>query len=364
MTSLQIRMFDYRAELAHIRAEVLAAVERVLDSGMLILGPEVEAFERAMAESLGGGHAVGVASGTDALIVTMLAHGVRAGDEVITVPNTAVATVNAIQRVGAIPVFCDIDPRTGLMDIEQAPTLVTARTRVIIPVHLYGNAVDVPALRRKLANDELFVLEDCAQAQGATLNGQRIGSLGHAAAFSFYPTKNLGAYGDGGLCFTKSAELADTLRQARRYGFSKRDFAGGPGLNSRLDELHAAILSVKLRNLEDSVRARRRLAAVYERELPSHVERFAITPGCEHARHLYVIALDDRDAVAEKLAARGIETGVHYRYPIHQMPAFPEARVPAQGLPHAERHMARVLSLPLHPGLTEAEVSTVCKALG
>ncbi len=364
MTTLQIRMFDYRAELAHIRGDVLAAVERVLDSGMLILGPEVEAFEQAMAESLGGGLGVGVASGTDALIVSMLARGVRPGDEVITVANTAVATANAIQRVGAIPVFCDIDPRSGLLDIDKLPALLGERTRAVIPVHLYGNAVDVPRLIAALGRDDLLVLEDCAQAQGATLQGRRIGSLGHAAAFSFYPTKNLGAYGDGGLVFTRDAALDDTLRQVRRYGFSKRDFAGGPGLNSRLDELHAAILRVKLRGLEDSVKARRRLAAIYDAELPAHVERFVTTPGCEHARHLYVVSVDDRDGVAQKLAAQGIETGVHYRYPLHQMPGFDAARVPSGGLPHTERHTARVLSLPLHPGLTEADVLSVCRALG
>lgn len=357
-------MFDYRAELAQIRGEVLSAVERVLDSGSLILGPEVEAFENEMAQSLGGGHAVGVASGTDALIVAMLSWGVRPGDEVITVANTAVATANAIQRAGAVPVFCDIDPKTGLMDLDKVPALLGPRTKAIIPVHLYGNAVDIPKLMALPGVAKLLVLEDCAQAQGATLGGRRIGSFGNAAAFSFYPTKNLGAYGDGGLTFTRDAALPDVMRQVRRYGFSKRDFAGGPGMNSRLDELHAAMLRVKLRRLEDSVRKRRSLAAIYDEQLPSHVQRFATTPGCEHARHLYVVSVDDRDALAERLATQGIETGVHYRYPLHQMPGFPEARSPEAGLPNTERHCARVLSLPLHPGLTEADVLTVCKALG
>lgn len=364
MTAAQIRMFDYRAELVSIRAEVLSAVERVLDSGMLILGPEVEGFEKAMAESLGGGHAVGVASGTDALIVAMLAHGIKPGDEVITVAATAVPTANAIQRTGAVPVFCDIDPATGLMDLRQVEALVTAKTRAVIPVHLYGNAVDMPALLSLPALKNLLVLEDCAQAQGGVLGGKPIGSFGHAAAFSFYPTKNLGAYGDGGLCFTNDAALAETMRQVRRYGFSKRDYAAGPGLNSRLDELHAAMLHVKLMRLAAGLQRRRALSAIYDRELPSHIERFETTPGCEHARHLYVVKVDDRDRVAERLAERGIESGVHYRYPLHQMPGFAEARTPAGGLPHTERHCARVLSLPLHPGLSEADVVTVCKALG
>lgn len=363
MTEATIKMFDYRAELAPMRGEVLAAVERVLDSGMLILGPEVERFEQAIASAYGGGQAVGVASGTDALIVAMLAKGIGAGDEVITVANTAVATANAIQRVGATPVFCDIDARTGLIDIARVPALIGARTRAVIPVHLYGNAVDVPALLELVRASDLFVLEDCAQAQGARLRGQPIGSLGHAAAFSFYPTKNLGAFGDGGLCLTRDAALADAMRQVRRYGFSKRDFAAGPGMNSRLDELHAAMLSVKLERLPGSIAARRRLAAEYDRLLPLRAIRLETTAACEHARHLYVVQVDERDAVAARLAESGIETGVHYRYPLHQMPAFATARVAATGLPNTERHCARVLSLPLHPLLTESQVAAVCAAL-
>lgn len=363
MTQATIRMFDYRAELEPMRAEVLAAVEHVLDSGSLILGPEVERFEGSMAQSLGGGHAVGVASGTDALIVALLAHGVGPGDEVITVANTAVPTANAIQRTGATPVFCEIDPASGLMNVDAAVAALTPRTRAAIPVHLYGNAVDVEELRQRLARTDVLLLEDCAQAQGGTLRGRPIGSLGDAAAFSFYPTKNLGAYGDGGLCFTRDTKLSEVMRRVRRYGFSKRDYAAGPGLNSRLDELHAAILSVKLRRLEKSVAVRRRLAAVYDENLPSHVQRLVTTPGAEHARHLYVVGVDERDAIAERLAQSGIETGVHYRYPLHKMEGFASARVPAGGLPLTERHCARVLSLPLHPCMTESDVVLVCKAL-
>lgn len=364
MTPATIRMFDYRAELAPMRAEVLAAVEHVLDSGSLILGPEVEAFEASMAASLGGGQAVGVASGTDALIVALLAHGVGPGDEVVTVANTAVPTANAIQRTGAVPVFCEIDPATGLMDLGAAAAALTPRTRAVIPVHLYGNAVDVDELRRRVARPDVLLLEDCAQAQGGTLRGRALGSLGDAAAFSFYPTKNLGAYGDGGLCFTHDQKLSDVMLRVRRYGFSKRDYAAGPGLNSRLDELHAAILRVKLRRLAPSLEVRRRLARVYDENLPSHVQRLVTTPGAEHARHLYVVSVDDRDAVAERLAQRGIETGVHYRHPLHTMEGFAAARAPAAGLPLTERHCARVLSLPLHPCLTESDVELVCKALG
>jgi aminotransferase EvaB len=330
---------------------------------MLILGPEVEAFEQAMAETLGGGHGIGVANGTEALMVALLARGIGAGDEVITVANTAVPTANAITSIGAIPVFCDIEPRTGVMDPDKVPALVTERTRAVIPVHLYGNAVDMERLARNLAASDLFVLEDCAQAQGASLRGRPLGSFGHAAAFSFYPTKNLGAYGDGGLCFTRDAELAQSMRKARRYGFSKRDYADGPGLNSRLDELHAAILRVKLPLLEGNVAKRRELAAVYDAHLPSSVERLVTTDGCAHGRHLYVVRAVERDAVAARLRERGIETGVHYPHPLHRMPAFQHARLPPEGLPHTELHAAQVLSLPIQPLLTADDVLRVCREL-
>ncbi|OQX66417.1 MAG: hypothetical protein B6A08_20595 [Sorangiineae bacterium NIC37A_2] len=363
MTNASIKMFDYRAELGAIRPRVLAAVERVLDSGSLILGPEVAAFESEMAEWLGGGIGVGVANGTDAIVVALWALGIGPGDEVITVANTAVPTASAIVISGATPVFAEIDPETGLMDIERAAELVGPKTRAIIPVHLYGNAVDVPRLRELLGSREVFVIEDCAQAQGASLRGASIGTLGHAATFSFYPTKNLGAYGDGGLCLTKDAELAEAMRRVRRYGFTERDFAGGRGLNSRLDELHAAILRVKLEGLAAQVARRQELAAIYDAELPASVERLQTTPGCQHARHLYTVRVEDRDAVAGKLARAGIESGVHYRYPLHKMPAFAHARLPATGLPHTERHAAHIMSLPLHPSLTDDQVRQVCRAI-
>ncbi|MFI5306965.1 MAG: DegT/DnrJ/EryC1/StrS family aminotransferase [Polyangiales bacterium] len=358
-----IKMFDYLTELEQIHDDVLSAVDRVLRSGQLILGPEVERFERAVVEYLGGGHAVGVASGTDALIVAMLARGIGPGDEVITVANTAVATASAIQRVGATPVFCDVDPNTALLDLDKVGALVSERTRAIIPVHLYGNAVDVPQLLARLPRSDLFVLEDCAQAMGGRLAGRPIGTLGHAAAFSFYPTKNLGAYGDGGLCFTKDEALAETMRQVRRYGFSKRDYAGRPGVNSRLDELHAAILNVKLPRLDSAVATRRGLAQSYETGLPKHIRRLRTTTACEHARHLYVVHVPDREVVVKTLTASDIDSGVHYPYPLHSMPGFRGCRVPVDGLPHTERLCASVLSIPLHPALTPASISRVCSVL-
>ena len=233
----------------------------------------------------------------------------------------------------------------------------------MIPLHLYGNLVDVAALNALVKSRDVFVLEDCAQAQGGKLHGRAAGSLGDAGAFSFYPTKNLGAFGDGGLCFTRDASLADAMRQVRRYGFSKRDYAARLGLNSRLDELHAAILSVKLERLDANVATRRKLAAIYDRELPARIKRVQTTPGCEHARHLYVIDVDARAALIEKLAQRGIDTGIHYAHPLHVMEGFAGRRVPSEGLPSAERLCSRVLSLPLHPALSEADVTVVARAV-
>lgn len=357
MTS--ISSFDYRSEVAELGPELLRAVERVIHSGWLILGPEVEHFEHAMAEVLGGGFGIGVANGTDAITAALMALGVGPGDEVITVTNTATATANAIARSGATPVFCDVDPDTALLDIQHARSLFTSRTRAIVPVHLYGNAVDIPKLQEAIDGTAVAVVEDCAQALGTTLRGTPVGSLGAIGTFSFYPTKNLGAYGDAGLCFTKDAALAERLRRIRRYGFEKRDYATEPGMNSRLDELQAAILSVKLPHLARNLHKRRGLAAAYDELLPLNgITRLKTTPGCEHGRHLYVIRTARRDFLASELKRRGIETGIHYPYPIHKMPAFLRG-IPAD-LPHAEQLSREVLSLPLHPGLELRDIQTVC----
>jgi dTDP-3-amino-2,3,6-trideoxy-4-keto-D-glucose/dTDP-3-amino-3,4,6-trideoxy-alpha-D-glucose/dTDP-2,6-dideoxy-D-kanosamine transaminase len=357
-----INAFDYRAELDELGPEILRAVERVMRSGWLILGPEVERFENSLAETLGGGHGIGVANGTDAITAALMALGIGPGDEVITVPNTATATANAIARAGATIVFCDVDPSTALLDIAQARALVSARTKAIVPVHLYGNAVDVPGLLDILDGTGVAVVEDCAQALGTTLDGVPVGTFGAIGTFSFYPTKNLGAYGDGGLCFTKSKQLADTLRQVRRYGFEQRDYAVRSGMNSRLDELQAAILSVKLPHLSRNVQKRRALATIYDELLPQvGITRLVTTPSCSHGRHLYPIRLERRDHVARELKRRDIETGVHYPHPIHRMPAFATTRVPE--LPNAERLSREVLSLPIHPGLEPADVQRVCSAL-
>lgn len=363
MTSIPV--FDYLEQYGALEGELLEAVRRVLRSGKLILGPEVAAFEQAMSAFLGAepAGAVGVASGTDALVVALRALGVGAGDDVVTVANTAVPTVSAIRQVGARPRFCDVDPETALMDVEALAPLLDARVKAIVPVHLYGGVANVPRIRELVGDRPIAILEDCAQALGSTLDGKNVGVLGDAAAFSFYPTKNLGAFGDGGLCVSMRPEVAERMRRVRVYGMDAEGEALFDGQCSRLDELHAALLHVKLRRLPDALARRRSLAERYDRMLGAGVRRLRAAPGARNAPHLYVVRVRDRTRVREALAKRGIGTGVHYPMPIHRMTAYRDLGHAAGSLPHTERLAAEVLSLPLYPELTEAAVDEVCAAL-
>jgi aminotransferase EvaB len=358
-----IPVFDYVRQYAAIEAEVLAAVRGVLAAGKLILGPQCTAFEQAFATTLGGGHAVGVGNGTDALTICLRALGVGSGAEVVTVANTAVPTVSAIRAAGATPVFCDVDPRTCLMDLGKLPACLTAKTRAVVPVHLFGNAVDVERLRQTIGARDVKVIEDCAQAHGTGLSGRPVGTFGEAAAFSFYPTKNLGAYGDGGLCFSRDERLAATMRSIRMYGFEGHYYSEREGINSRLDELQAAILNVKLPRLNAGVARRRAIAARYDAALSPRIERVAVGAGAEHAYHLYVVKVVDRDRVRQRLAELGIGTGIHYPFPIHRMRGYAFLGYAAGSLPATEALAERVLSLPMFPELTDGEVDEACRAL-
>jgi dTDP-3-amino-2,3,6-trideoxy-4-keto-D-glucose/dTDP-3-amino-3,4,6-trideoxy-alpha-D-glucose/dTDP-2,6-dideoxy-D-kanosamine transaminase len=358
-----IPVFDYLEQFNALRAALLAAVERVLQSGRLILGPEVEQFERAFADYLGGGWAIGVNSGTDALAIALRALGVGAGREVITVANTAVPTVSAIRMAGAPPVFCEIDAQTHLMDLSDVVRRITPRTKAIIPVHLYGNMVNVARLMELVGGRGIYVVEDCAQAHGATIQGKMAGTLGHAAAFSFYPTKNLGAYGDGGLCFCRDEGLAKEMRRIRMYGFEGRCYAECEGVNSRLDELQAAILSVKLGHLAAWVEQRRALARVYETRLSTAAECVLAGETVQHAYHLFVVRVAERERIRAALTAQGIGTGVHYPDPIHLMNAYRFLGYRPGDLPITEAAATRVLSLPLFPELRPDAVTQVCDAL-
>jgi aminotransferase EvaB len=357
-------MFDYLVQYRSIEVEVLDAIRRVLESGQLVLGTEVEAFEKAFASYLAaGGGAVGVNSGTDAIAIALRALDIRAGDEVVTVANTAVPTVSAIREAGAIPVFCDVEPDTALIDLGQLEACITPSTRAIVPVHLFGNVVDVPAILELIGSRSISVVEDCAQAHGGKLSGEMAGTLGQAAAFSFYPTKNLGAYGDAGICFSRDPELVAKMRSIRTYGFEDRTYAEREGVNSRLDPIQAAVLRVKLTRLPQYLRRRQEIAAIYDRLLSPKIARIAPRTGIEHARHLYVIRLSNRDAIRARLQERGIQTAIHYPFPVHLMPAYAFLGYQPGSLPVTEQLATEVLSLPLYPELEEEQIARVCAEL-
>ena len=360
-----IPLVDLKAAYRRLQAEIDAATARVLAGGWYILGPEVSAFEAEFAAYLGVEHAVGVASGTDAVLLALRALGVGPGDEVITVAHTAVATVAAIELAGATPRFVDIDPVTYTLDPARLAAAITSRTRAIIPVHLYGAPADVDAVLTVARAHHLLVIEDCAQAHGARYRGQRVGTLGDAAAFSFYPTKNLGALGDGGAVATNRPEVAERLRLLRQYGWRERYVSDVAGTNSRLDELQAAILRVRLRHLDAENEARRRLAARYDAALaglPITLPTFR--PDDCPVYHLYVIRTAARDALAAHLRDCGIGTAVHYPAPVHRQPAYAHLGYGPGSLPATEAAAAEVLSLPMYPDLSEAAVDAVVAAIG
>lgn len=357
-----IRAFDAGAEIAPIRAEVDEAIARVLDSGQLVLGPEVEAFEREMAATVGTAHAVGVASGTDALLLSLRALEVGSGDEVITVANAGVPTIAAIRAAGATPRLVDVDPKTLCIDAGEIAAAIGARTRCIIPIHLYGRPAEMDAVLAAAAEREIPVIEDCAQAQGSTIGARAVGSLGLAGCFSFYPTKNLGALGDGGLVATSSADLASRLREQRMYGYAGERHARREGLNSRLDELQAAVLRVKLRHLHEALARRRQIASIYRRCLSgSALTLPADHPG--HTYHLFVVRSRRRHAITTALERAEIGFGIHYQPPVHRMDAYRFLELAEGSLPASERAAREVLSLPLHSGIEDSDAERVAEVV-
>ncbi len=350
------------AYLAH-KAEIDKAVMTVLDGGRYILGENVTSFEAEFASFLGTRHAAGVGSGTDALHVALRACGVGPGDEVVTVAHSAVATVAAIARSGARPVLVDIDRLSYTMDPDRFEQAITPRTKAVIPVHLYGQPADMSAIVAIAARRGLRVIEDCAQAHGARDGDRRAGTLGDIAAFSFYPTKNLGAFGDGGLVATGDADLLRRVRLLREYGWEQRYVSASEGWNTRLDELQAAVLRVKLRTLDACNERRSALAALYRRLLVDApvtlpAERLRST----HAYHLFVVRTPRRDAFLQHMYREGIGVLVHYPVPIHHQPAYREL-APAGGLPETESAARQVVSLPLFPELAEEDVQRVAAAV-
>ncbi|MFL5339708.1 MAG: DegT/DnrJ/EryC1/StrS family aminotransferase [Gemmataceae bacterium] len=347
--------------LAHeeLELEITAAVQRVVRRSWFVLGPEVDAFEAEFARWHHMPHAVGVANGTDAVELALRAADIGPGDEVVTVSHTAVATVCAVERAGATPVLVDIDSASCTIDPDAVEAAITPRTRAVIPVHLYGQPADLRPMLELAHRHALLVIEDCAQAHGANYAGRPVGTLGDLAAFSFYPTKNLGACGDGGAVLTHDPALAARLRRLRHYGQTNRYVHGERGINSRLDEIQAAILRLKLTRLDENVTERRRLAALYDDALPG---LRPAGPG-DHAFHLYVIRHAGRDRLREELRRRGVETLIHYPVPVHLQPAYADLGYAPGSLPHTERAAAEVLSLPLFPGLTHDQLLRVVSAV-
>jgi len=345
-------------------ADVQAAIARVIDRGWFVLGPELEAFEQAFAIASGAAHAVGVGTGTDALALALRAIGIGPGDEVITAPVSAAYSALAIMMTGARPVFADVDPDRLTLDPAAAAAAVTPRTRAIMPVHLYGQPADMPAIAALAERHGLAIVEDCCQAHLATCGGRPVGSFGVAAAYSFYPTKNLGALGDGGAITVNDAALAARLRRLRNGGQTDRYHHAEFGVNSRLDEMQAAILSARLAWLPAWTTTRRELAAVYRAALAgADVADVTVPPELDagHVYHLFPVLSDRRDAVRERLKDRGVETLIHYPVPIPRQPALAGERPGA--CPIADRVCDRVFSLPLHQGMTRDTVLTVAAAL-
>jgi len=361
---MTISVWSYLKEYEAEKAEVQQALETVFRSGRLILGESVKAFEQEFAAWCGAGFGVGVNSGTDAIFLALKALGIGPGDEVITTSNTAVPTVSAIVSTGATPRFVDIDPATYLMDVSQLEGAVTPRTRCLLPVHLFGQCVPMEEVTRVARKHGLKVVEDCAQSHGAKRNGQRCGSLADLAPFSFYPTKILGTYGDGGMVVGRDEELAARLRRLRFYGMEKTYFSIEHGYNSRLDELHAEILRRKMRHLDGYIVRRQELARRYDRALADTSLVLPRTaPGNEHAFYLYVARHAQRDRIIRELAKRDIVVNVSYPWPIHTMPAYEHLGYEVGSLPHTEQAANEIFSLPMYPTLSDAEQETVCTAL-
>ena len=356
-----ILMNDFKAEPAELRAAMLAAVGRVLESGWYVLGNEGTAFEQRWAGLCGTAHGVGVGNGMDAIEIALRALGIGPGDEVITTPMTAFATVLAILRAGATPVLADIDADTALLSLPSARRCLSKRTKALLLVHLYGQVRAMPAWLALCHEADVALVEDCAQAHGAALDGKAAGSFGRAGAFSFYPTKNLGTAGDGGMLVTNDSSLAARSARLRNYGQSERYHHTEIGLNSRLDEVHAAMLLARLPWLEGFTQRRRAVAEAYRQGL-AHPAVTLLKPPQEaaaHVHHLFVVSCERRDALHEHLRKQGVQALIHYPVPIHhQAPCRSMQRDP-QGLAASEHHAARCLSLPCHPQLSDEQVQHV-----
>src|SRR3569833_433345 len=370
MSERNVAMVDLKAAYRAQAPELDAAVRRVLESGWYVLGKELAAFEQAFARWSTTNHAIGVGNGTDAIVVALKGLGVGEGDTVFTVSHTAVATVAAVEMANATPILVDIDPATYTIDpakLEEAVKAAKAsgaRPRAVIAVHLYGHACDLGAISDICRRHDLFLIEDCAQAHGTTIGDKRVGSLGDVATFSFYPTKNLGAFGDGGAIVTNDKALAERCGAIRQYGWIKHYLSDMVGLNSRLDEIHAAMLAVRLTHLDAEIAKRRSIAAAYNQGQTKAEQTPNDHPGVEHAYHLYVVRSSARDAQAQALKTNNNNTGIHYPLPVHQQEAYVgRVALAPSGMAETECAAREVLSLPMHAFLTEDDVTYVIEGV-
>lgn len=361
-----VPQLDLAAQYAAIGSEIRAAIEKVLASQQFVLGPGGAALEQEIAKLCGVAHGVGVGSGTDALVLALRACGVGPGDEVLIPPFTFVATGSAVSALGAKPVFADIRPETYNVDPAELERRITPRTRAIVVVHLYGLPADMDPILAFAKARRMPVIEDNAQAIGASYKGRRTGSLGDAACLSFYPTKNLGAYGDAGMVVSNSKKLSERIRTLRNHGQTAKYFSDEPGWNNRLDELQAAILRVKLRHLSIWQRARQANAAEYTRllnQIPGVMPPI-VPEGFEHVFHQYTIRIERRDALQQFLSERKIGSTVYYPYPLHLQPLYASLGHKPGDFPHAERAAQEVLSLPMYPELRKEQIARVVEAIG
>lgn len=361
---MTINVWDYLKEYESEKEAIHSAIEKVLTSGQLILGENVRNFEQAFAAYCGCKFAVGVNSGTDALFLGLKALDIGSGDEVITVANTAVPTISSIVSTGATPAFVDIDPDTYLMDTSKLARAVTQRTKCILPVHLYGQCANMDAIMATAKKYDLKVIEDCAQSHGAVYKGKKAGSMSDIAAFSFYPTKVLGCYGDGGMVVTNDEKIYMRLRRLRFYGMEKTYYALEHGYNSRLDELQAAILFIKLSHIDQYIKARRSIAERYMHNLQgTGLSLPHVMSGNDHVYHLFVCRHHERDRIISELRKRNIFVNIHYPWPIHMMPAYSYIGYIEGDLPHTEKSSCEIFSLPMYPSLTVDEQGIVIDSL-
>jgi dTDP-4-amino-4,6-dideoxygalactose transaminase len=357
-----VPLVDLVVQYKNIREEIAPAMEKVMSKGAFILGEELELFEAEFSRYCGTDHCVGVGSGTDALVLALRALDIGQGDEVILPANTFVATAFAISYVGAVPVFLDVDRKDYNIDLNLIEGAVTGRTKAIIPVHLYGQPAGMDGIMEVAKKYDLKVIEDACQAHGARYGNHPVGSIGDIGCFSFYPGKNLGAYGDGGVIVTNRADLADRIRQLRNYAQKEKNIHPVIGFNSRLDSLQAAILRVKLKYLEEWTENRRSAARLYSERLEGNgigVPRE--NPGCRHVYHLYVIRHDSRDELIRALREKNIYCGIHYPLPLHRQEPYRLAKTVPQGVPVATELCGKILSLPMFPELTREQVEYVSR---